>query len=477
MYSVRLYEDYKDHNGILIHSAYSSGEKLNSAKLKLKLKGIDEFSFSLSQKNVGFGKVRPLSSLISVFHEMTGEVIFSGRVLKPTYSMSSEGHFSQEYICESKTGYLYDSSQRYAELKNVYRSAYFSKIIEQHNRAVEPHKRFEIGQINLSNDEVKTRWTSYEKTYDVLRDSLLEKEGGYLRTRIEGSVTYLDYFDTPPIPSSTKLEIKRNLKSVSREIDMSSVATRVIPLGEALDVSDGEASPRLTIAALNEGRDYLDNTALQKEFGVIEETVIWEDAAGTKDLMDKAIAYVESQGVITEAWSVTALDLSLAGYDFNAIEVGGSYELVNPYIAPLEALQVIEKEVDLLSPISSSLTIGEKQKSLSQFQIDAKKVKSELIRLKGNVTSQKAKVTQLNDNLISVNESLAVVQKNLEDANLIEVSNQLQAIQLSLGQIEQNAVSKASFDLLKADLDTFKVSQEAFNNQVLNRLTNLEGGA
>ncbi|MBC1350790.1 hypothetical protein HCX58_14315, partial [Listeria welshimeri] len=182
------------------------------------------------------------------------------------------------------------------------------------------------------------------------------------------------------------------------------------------------------------------------------------------------------QGVITEAWSVTALDLSLAGYDFNAIEVGGSYELVNPYIAPSEALQVIEKEVDLLNPISSSLIIGEKQKSLSQFQIDTKKVKSELIRLKGNVTSQKAKVTQLNDNLISVNESLAVVQKNLEDANLIEVSNQLQAIQLSLGQIEQNAVSKTSFDLLKADLDAFKVSQEVFNNQVLNRLTNLEGG-
>ncbi|EAD9138891.1 hypothetical protein AOC46_05385 [Listeria monocytogenes] len=476
MYSVRLYQDYRDLQGVLIHSPYSSGEKLSSAKLKLKLVGIDEFVFSLSPQNIGFGRITPLTSLIKVFYEKTGEVVFSGRVLKPTFSMSSEGQFNQEYICESKLAYLYDSSQRYLELKNAYKGTYFSKIMERHNRAVEPHKRFKIGQVTIKNDEPKNRWIGYEKTYDTIRDNLLTQEGAYLRMRIEKDGTYLDFLDTAPMISDTKLEIKKNLKSVSREIDTSNIATRIIPLGEIIESSDGDASPRLTIASLNKGVDYLDHIALQAEFGVIEETVIWDDVASARELMNRATAYMESQRVSLEAWSVTALDLSLAGYKYSTFQVGESYLLVNPYIAPVEALQVVEKEIDLLNPVSSSLVIGEKRKALTQYQVNAKQVKSELTRLKGNITSQQAKVTLLSDNIVSVSETLSVVQKNLEDANLADISNQLQLVQVSLEQVEQKAASKSSLELLRGELETFQSSQELWNEQISARLANLEGG-
>ncbi|EEO6565115.1 hypothetical protein G6H68_000399 [Listeria monocytogenes] len=476
MYVVKLFEDFEDKEGLTIHSPFAKGAKLNSAKLKTKLKGVDEFSFSLNLKNPGFGKVKPLVSLVAIILEKTGKIIFSGRVLKPTHSMSSDGSFTQEYICESILAYLYDSTQRYLEMKNTNIEAYFTKIIENHNKRVESHKRFKVGRINAKNTTgSKHRWIGYDKTYDTVRD-LLDAEGGYLLLRQEESGVYLDYVDVPGIVSNTKIEIKKNLKSVTREIDTADVVTRVVPLGEALESSDSNVSKRLTITNINGGLDYLDNLPLQKEFGIIEESVIWDEAAGASDLLEKGKAYVKNQSVATEVWDVSALDLSIAGHDLEGFEVGNSYIIVNPLISAEEPLLVLEKDLDLLNPSSSSLVFGEKQKTLSQYQVDSKKMKAELSQVKGSVMSQQAKVTRLNDDILSVSESLSAVQKDLEDVNLTDIANRLQLIQDSLQSIEVNYATTTSLEVVRNALLVETSKQTLINAQIEARLLALEGG-
>ncbi|HAB7479956.1 TPA_asm: hypothetical protein GYP86_00435 [Listeria monocytogenes] len=477
MYVVKLFEDFEDKEGLTIHSPFALGAKLNSAKLKTKLKGIDEFSFSLNLKNPGFGKVKPLVSLVAIILEKTGKIVFSGRVLKPTHSMSSDGSFTQEYICESILAYLYDSTQRYLEMKNTNIEAYFTKVIENHNKFVESHKRFKVGRINAKNTTgTKHRWIGYDKTYDTIRD-LLDKEGGYLVLREEESGTYLDYVDVPGVVSNTKIEIKKNLKSVTREIDTTNIVTRVVPLGEALETSDSEVSKRLTITNINGGLDYLDNIPLQREFGIIEESVIWDEAAGSSDLLEKGKAYVKNQtSVATEVWNVSALDLSIAGYKLEGFEVGNSYIIVNPLISVEEPLLVLEKDLDLLNPSSSSLVFGEKQKTLSQYQVDSKKMKAELSQVKGSVMSQQAKVTRLNDDILSVSESLSAVQKDLENANLTDIANRLQLIQDSLQNIEVNYATATSLEIVRNALLAETSKQTLINAQIEARLLALEGG-
>ncbi|EAE4828484.1 TPA_asm: hypothetical protein GYV56_12610 [Listeria monocytogenes] len=478
MYFVKFYEDHNDKKGLLIHSPYSDREtKLKSAKMKTKLKGIDEFSFGLHFKNPGFGKIKPLVSLIEVIESGTGRICFSGRVLKPKHGMAADGSFTQDYVCESKMAYLYDSNQRYLEMKDTTISAYFKKIIEGHNSRVEPHKRFKVGRITAQNTTAtKHRWIGYEKTYDTIRDQLLDIEGGYLQLREEDTGTYLDYSDISGEYSTTKLEIAKNLKSVSREIDTSNVATRIVPLGEALNDSDGAASPRLTISNINGGLDYLDNNELQKEFGIIESAVIWDDAAGSSDLLEKCKTYMKTQNVVSESWSVSALDLSLAGYDLDTFEVGNSYTLVNPFISPEEPLTVIEKELDLINPASSELTIGEKQKSLSEYQVDTKKMKTELSKMKGSVMSQQAKVTQLGDDLSSVNESITALQKDLADANLTDIANRLQIIQDSLFNIELNYATLSELESVQNTQAVEIAKQSLINAQLEARILALEEG-
>ncbi|HAB7655815.1 TPA_asm: hypothetical protein GYP06_08255 [Listeria monocytogenes] len=180
--------------------------------------------------------------------------------------------------------------------------------------------------------------------------------------------------------------------------------------------------------------------------------------------------------VATEVWNVSALDLSIAGYKLEGFEVGNSYIIVNPLISVEEPLLVLEKDLDLLNPSSSSLVFGEKQKTLSQYQVDSKKMKAELSQVKGSVMSQQAKVTRLNDDILSVSESLSAVQKDLENANLTDIANRLQLIQDSLQNIEVNYATATSLEIVRNALLAETSKQTLINAQIEARLLALEGG-
>src|SRR5690606_10110160 len=219
---------------------YIDDLKLSSGVVNQVLNAIDDFTFSINLKNPAWGKIRPYQTSITVTDIKRNKKIFNGRVLKPAGVMNDGGHFARKFECESILAYLRDSTQRHAEIHDTTVYDFFSIIIDNHNRQVEPHKRFKVGNVTVTNatDNVY-RYLDYEDTFATIKDKLIDRLGGYLVLREEPDGNYLDYLqEVGEDVDSTPIRLAHNMKSMSYEINPTQVITRLVPLGMSLESED-----------------------------------------------------------------------------------------------------------------------------------------------------------------------------------------------------------------------------------------------
>lgn len=420
MYFVKIFDGPSDATGTIIHNPYASGPKLTSGEATQKLDAVDDFTFSINMINPAWGKLRPLHTLIKIIDAKSGQTVFNGRVLKPTKAMSDAGAFSESYVCESRLAYLQDTNQRHGELHNISVRDFFAKILETHNRQVELYKQFKAGEVTVTdNNDSLYRYLGYDSTLSTIKDKLVSRLGGYLQIRDTSDGVYLDYLaDVGELVEDTPIRLAHNLKSMTYEVDPTEIITRLIPLGEQLDSQnpgDTDASrARLTIAAANGGKDYLDDTELQQEFGIITGTQIWDDVTDAANLKNKGQAYLDAQR-LPASWSVTPLDLSQIGQDLHGFEVGNAYPLINPHLVEKENIQVVEKKFDLLDPKKITLTIGDKKKTLSQYQSAANQAGRQIVVIKEAVNGQYSKITSLDNELSGAKKDIVTLEAKIEN--------------------------------------------------------------
>ncbi len=420
MYFVKIFDGPSDTTGTIIHNPYASGPKLTGGEATRKLDAVDDFTFSINMLNPAWGKLRPLHTLIKIIDAKSGQTVFNGRVLKPTKAMSDAGAFSESYVCESRLAYLQDTNQRHAELHNISVRDFFAKILETHNRQVEPYKQFKTGEVTVTdNNDSLYRYLGYDSTLSTIKDKLVSRLGGYLQIRDTPDGVYLDYLaDIGELVEDTPIRLAHNLKSMTYEVDPTEIITRLIPLGEQLDSQnqgDTDASrARLTIAAVNGGKDYLDDAELQQEFGIITGTQIWDDVTDATNLKNKGQAYLDAQR-LPASWSVTPLDLSQIGQDLHGFDVGNTYPLINPHLVEKENIQVVEKKFDLLDPKKITLTIGDKKKTLSQYQSAANQASRQIVVIKEAVNGQYSKITSLDNELSGAKEDIVTLEAKIEN--------------------------------------------------------------
>ncbi|MEV3650319.1 phage tail spike protein [Paenibacillus larvae] len=491
MYKVSLINDGLE---TVIHSPHVDDLKLSSGMINLGLNQIDSFTFSINLGNPGYGKIKPLRTLVKVKDTKRNKIIFDGRVLKPQSSMSDSCMFSGAYICESKMGYLQDSAQRHAEIHDTSIRDFFQIMINNHNRSVEPYKRFQVGEVTVINttDNVY-RYLSYDRTFPTIKDKLIDREGGYLRIREDGGTTYIDYLAEIGEVKATQIRIAKNLKSISKEVNPTEVITRLVPLGETIQSEDETATdaspPRLTIAEVNGGIDYLDDPEMQKEFGIIEGSVTWDNVTEPSVLLSKGRDYLKNQKAARVTYTISAYDLSLIGLDVNSFEVGNWHPVVNPVLGIIdEPLQIIEKQIDINSPQNAALTIGQKYRTLSQYQAETNKARKSVVNLRDTIASQTEKVIALNESLSAAQKTIKELQQTVNNADLGNLQPTLDAINTQLGKLAEkiNAIGAeipadlaANLKQIQSNLTTlktFKKNQDLLNADFENRLTKLEGG-
>lgn len=338
-------------------------DRISGGKIVKAVNAVDSFTFTIYPDNAGYDKLKPLTTSVTVTDDNTGKNVFIGRVLKCPDSMDEQGLICKTVTCEGRLGWLYDSVQPYIEYKMVGIRTVLASFISKHNAQVGDDKHISVGQVTVTAENNYTYSVNWVSTMDAISEQLVGKFGGEIQLRDQDGKVYIDYLEHIGHGTDTKIELAVNLKTISREVDETSVITRLYPLGAKLTDSE----KRLTIGTVNSGKDYIEDSALVAKYGVISGTQTWDDVTQASILKTKATAFLKSANKAKKQYKITAVDLSTIDMNFEQFELGCWYRVVNPLMGIDEDLRIIGITINLDNPEQSELTFGDKFETMTGF--------------------------------------------------------------------------------------------------------------
>lgn len=351
-------------NGVEKTTIHSDNlDRISGGKIVKAVNAVDSFTFTIYPDNAGYDKLKPLTTSVTVTDDSTGKDVFIGRVLKCHDSMDEQGLICKSVTCEGRLGWLYDSVQPYAEYKMVGVRTVLASFISKHNAQVGDDKHISVGQVTVTAENNYTYSVNWISTMDTISEQLVGKFGGEIQLRDQDGKVYIDYLEHIGHGTDTRIELAVNLKNISREVDETSVITRLYPLGAKLTDSE----KRLTIGTVNSGKDYIEDSALVAKYGVISGTQTWDDVTQASILKTKAMAFLKSANKAKKQYKITAVDLSTIDMNFEQFELGCWCRVVNPLMGIDEDLRIIGITINLDSPEQSELTFGDKFETMTGF--------------------------------------------------------------------------------------------------------------
>lgn len=338
-------------------------DRISGGKIVKAVNAVDSFTFTIYPDNAGYNKLKPLTTSVTVTDDSTGKDVFIGCVLKCPDSMDEQGLICKSVTCEGRLGWLYDSVQPYVEYKMVGIRTVLASFISKHNTQVGDDKHISVGQVTVTGENNYTYSVNWVSTMDAISEQLVGKFGGEIQLRDQDGKVYIDYLEHIGHGTDTKIELAVNLKTISREIDETSVITRLYPLG----AKQTDSEKRLTIGSVNGGKDYIEDSALVAKYGVISGTQTWDDVTQASILKTKATAFLKSANKTKKQYKITAVDLSTIDMNFEQFELGCWYRVVNLLMGIDEDLRIIGITINLDSPEQSELTFGDKFETMTGF--------------------------------------------------------------------------------------------------------------
>ena len=356
-----MYQVYCD--GQLLHDPRLQDYQLLSPSLSLELNKTGTFTFTMYPDHPGYGVISKLKSIITV--EKDGAVLFRGRPLS-----SKEGFYKQlDYTCEGELAFLLDSRVRPFEMAGGV-SELFSYLVQQHNAQVEEAKRFKAGNVTVTdpNDYINRSNVTYETTWDILNTRLLDTLGGYLWVRHEPDGVYLDYLADFPYTSGQRIVFGENLLDYAQTRSGDEIITALLPLGAKLTDSEGKTTEeRLTIASVNDGKDYVYDQAAVEQYGWIFTTQNWDDVTQAGNLKQKGLDALREKIKTVDTIEMTAADLSQMDKSFDDFRIG-QYVFVDspPHGMDGEKFLVTKMTLNLSDPSQNKLIFGRVKSSFTE---------------------------------------------------------------------------------------------------------------
>lgn len=482
MYKIIAYDKPTDTVGAVIYDP-TIDKHISDGKLNLKESEIDNLQLTVNQDNYLFGNVVPLQTVIDVFQD--NNRIFRGRALNITREMKDNGQFLQSFSFESIQNYLQDTSQRWAKVQNTTPKQFFQSLIDTHNNQVPVYKQFIVRNVTVTNstDNVYRYIDDGSTTWDTIKDKLVSRLGGYIVVEYVNGVNYIDYLQDVGVDHTqdTPIQLAKNLLSASVDIDTTEVITQLVPLGAAIenasDNTEGASQPRIDIQSVNSGRDYIDIPILQNEFGIIRKSVQWDDVHEPTILLTKAKQWITSQASAKTSWKVDAVELP----NFSEFSVSDRYLFIAEQLATRQLLRITEKEIDFLDWHKSSLTIADKQTSLSQYQLENRKAAQQISQLNSKILGYGTQISDLNAQQKDLNDTISNQQKlidniknDVDNADLQGVSTKLEDLSDSVDNLGTQ-ISNLNF-VTPQDFTSYQTNQKEITDDLTERIGKMEGG-
>lgn len=433
-----------------IHDSMAGGNKLLSAIIKFEINKIAQFDFQFLPNNAGYkALIKPLQTMVQVVNMRTGREVFYGRIAPITNDMAESGVFTFAYNAKSELDFLNDSKQR----QQIYRgkkSDFVKQVLQFHNDNLESYKEFLPGDLTdliATGDQMEADVDPAKSTFATLTDLILNEYGLEVQIRKENGKRYLDFKKQIGVDSATEIKLSVNLLSLKQHINPEGIVSRLLVYGK----QNSETNQRVSIASVNNGKDYIDRPDLIAEYGIKMETATFDDIDDPVALKQAGESQLATQKAVAYQYSVSAVNLSHINPNFDEFEEGNTYRVINPVMFIDERLRVVARQIDLVSVERSNLTIGDKFKSAEEWQLDNVRR-----RTKQLVTTRQLKEQQ----------------SQLEEVRII-ASSTAEAV-----ETVNTAVSEQSSQLLSAQdkqkLDYLLVTKEINLDELITRVEALE---
>ena len=290
-------------------------------------------------------------------------LLFRGRAL-----YTEENVLRQRTVtCEGELCFLRDTINRPYLYEASPRSC-FVTIIGAHNKATDPEKMFQVGDVTVTdpNEYIRLESESAETTLDTL-DKLLERCGGYIKfTEDEEGRRVIHWLEDLGSRSDQSIEFGENLLDFSSTgANTTNLATALVPYG----ARNNETKKRVTIESVNGGKDYILATDAQAIRGTIFATAVWDDVTEPANLLRKAREYLDANKVFITSLELTALDMSYLDKDLDSFSVGDMIRVISAPHGIDAEFQLTKKTEDLLDPSRNEVTLGKEIQSLTRADV------------------------------------------------------------------------------------------------------------
>lgn len=448
--------------------------KLISPACKTAVNKAGLLTFSVPLTHPHTDKIAKLDTVVTLWQD--DAILFRGRALNDEWDLRS----TRKIEVEGELAYLNDSVQPLTVYHDMTVAAYFAKLIELHNAQVDESRRFTVGQVTVTNSTDNVyRQSDYESTMNALQDKLLDRLGGYLVIRYGTDGTrYLDYLKEYGNVNSQRITASTNLLDMLHTVRGEDVATAIIPLGAQLDEDKvGTVTPRLTIAAANDGKDYIYDADAVGKWGWIYKVVVHNDITLAENLLRAGYADLEAAKYLRGSIEVDAVDLHLVDSSVERIKLGDMILFSAPDSTTPISMLVSEIDLPVNEPGDATYTLGTSYRTMTEQQVDARKDLGEQLELVRDETNKRTdKVQQeLTDYKVDARKDMDSITASVTETRT-ELTTTTENVYDALGRLQDTAVSTEELESVKQLLITQWSDQLEYRfTQVTNLIDSTNG--
>ena len=297
---------------------------------------------------------------------------------------------------------------------------------------------YTLGDLNIKNKE-------YSTTFDELTNRLINNYGGYLRTRLQDGVRYIDYVEDYGTTTQQTIEFGSNLLDITEYIDAENVFTVLIPLGYERDSGLRKTIEEAIVNVNGEevvyGKDYIEDENAISLFGRINKTQTWDDVKTANDLYEKGVEFLKSGIEMAVTLTVKAVDLHLINVDTDKINLGDKVRVVSLPHKLDEYFLCSKITIDLVNVDKTEFVLGYTHTTMTEKQVSGTKTIQNTVN---SAQSTADKAVEKVDNIVA-----KLPTDYITDSNLDEKLNQERIFNLLMnnGQSQSMLLNKETGDI------------------------------
>lgn len=378
---------------------------LTSATLSTELNTSGTFEFIIPSSNIFYSFFKKMKSIITILEN--GIEIWRGRIIDER----KDFYGTKTITCEGELSFLndilvdkFDYSSSGISIED-----FFTSMMNSYSSNCSDYRKILKGNLEISEPKtlIYPSSSGYSSISSALTTNLIDKFGGYLFLRRNGSTSYLDYISGENLTKNESQYIRfgENMLDLSQYINGANVFTYLYPVGK----------DNLDISSVNGGVKYIYSSEGEELFGRIDRSINFDDISSASNLLSKAKESLNQ--AITEAITIeiSAVDLNLLNSNLKSLKVGDLIRVISPP-HEVDSYFLCSKVVrDFFSPSNNEYTLGVDTTSITGDQADGDKKYDYSVEFIKDVSDKTSK--NLNS-IGEINIDLTTIKENYSSLDL-----------------------------------------------------------